>query len=203
MRRLAIQKTFREVGFPTIAFPCEMTDDFMMESMYAAAYIAKYASIIVLSDLRGENLFPLLLERLNIYTDPQRPMTAEEGIYPINNPDENSPVAITCNFSLTYFIVSGEIEASRVPTWLLVKDSEGLSVLTAWAAGKFSGDLLGDFVLKCGISDKVAHKSIVIPGYAAAISGEMEEAAAGWNIQIGPREAAHIPKYLKVWTPDA
>jgi acetyl-CoA decarbonylase/synthase complex subunit gamma len=119
-----------------------------METLIAGQFIAKYGSIVVLSDFSGESLFPLLLERLNIYTDPQRPMTVTEGIFEINNPDENSPVMVTTNFALTYFIVSGEIEASRVPAWLLIKDSEGLSVLTAWAAGKFSGDDVGMFVKK-------------------------------------------------------
>ena len=107
---------------------------------------------------QGESLFPLLLERLNIFTDPQRPMTVTEGIYEIDNPDENSPVLVTTNFALTYFIVSGEIEGSRVPSWLLIKDSEGLSVMTAWAAGKFSGDDVGMFVKKSGIADKVKHQ---------------------------------------------
>ena len=107
---------------------------------------------------------------------------------------------MTCNFSLTYFIVSGEMEASRVPAWLLVQDTEGLSVLTAWAAGKFSGDTVGMFVNKSGIADKVSHRKLVIPGYAAAISGELEEVAEGWSVQVGPREAAHIPKFLKAWS---
>ena len=137
-----------------------------------------------------------------IYTDPQRPMTAEQGIYPIGNPNENSPALVTCNFSLTYFIVSGEIEGSRVPSWLAVVDTEGLSVLTAWAAGKFTGETVATALTKMGAVDKVAHKNIVIPGYAAAISGELEEEMAGWKILVGPREAAHIPKYLKEWKPE-
>jgi len=143
----------------------------------------------------------LLLQRLNIYTDPQRPMTTQEGIYPINNPDENSPVLVTCNFSLTYFIVSGEIENSRMPSWLCVMDTEGLSVMTAWAAGKFVGDTVGAFLKKCGIADKVGHKKVIIPGYSAAILGDLEEELQGWEILIGPREAAHIPAYLKTWKP--
>jgi acetyl-CoA decarbonylase/synthase, CODH/ACS complex subunit gamma len=155
-----------------------------------------------MSDLQPHVLFPLLLQRLNIYTDPQRPMTAEQGIYPINNPDENSPVLVTCNFSLTYFIVSGEIESSRIPSWLCVQDTEGLSVMTAWAAGKFSGESVGAFVNKCGIKDKIKHKSLVIPGYAAGISGELEEdLGAGWSVVVGPREASQIPKFLKSWKP--
>jgi acetyl-CoA decarbonylase/synthase, CODH/ACS complex subunit gamma len=197
VRRLALEKRYRPLGFPTIVFPCEMTDNPVDEALVAGTFISKYGGIAILSDLRGEVLFPLLLQRLNIFTDPQRPMTTEQGIYPINNPSEQSPVLITSNFSLTYFIVSGEIEASRVPSWLLVLNTDGLSVLTAWAAGKFVGDLIGPFVKKCGIGDKSALKKLVIPGAAAIISGDLEEELPDWNILIGPREGAHIPAYLR------
>jgi acetyl-CoA decarbonylase/synthase complex subunit gamma len=160
-------------------------------------FIAKYGGIVVVSDFAGETVFPLLLERLNIFTDPQRPMTVTEGIYEINNPGENSPVLVTTNFALTYFIVSGEIENSKVPSWLLIKDSEGLSVLTAWAAGKFAGDDVGAFVKKCGIADKTKTRELIIPGYAAAITGEVEEELPDWKITVGPREAPHLPAFLK------
>jgi len=189
---------YKPLGFPTITFPCEMTDDPMKEALITSSFIAKYAGIIVMSDFAGETIFPLLLQRLNIYTDPQRPMTTKEGIYPINNPDENSPVLITCNFSLTYFIVGGEIENSRVPCWLCVMDTEGLSVMTAWAAGKFVGDLVGAFMKKCGIIEKVQRKKVIIPGYAAAILGDLEEELPGWEVLVGPREAAHLPAYLRM-----
>jgi acetyl-CoA decarbonylase/synthase complex subunit gamma len=197
IRRAALKAGNRSLGFPTITFPCEMADNLDAETLIASLLIAKYAGIVVLSDFKGESIFPLLLERLNIFTDPQRPMTVTEGIYEIGGPDENSPVLVTTNFSLTYFIVSGEIEGSRVPSWLLIMDTEGLSVMTAWAAGKFSGDVVGMFVKKCGIADKVAHKKIIIPGYAASISGEMEEELPDWEIMIGPRDASLIPKFLK------
>ena len=197
MRRAALKAGNKSLGFPTISFPCEMAGNLDMETVIASLLIAKYAGIVVLSDFKGESLFPLLVERLNIFTDPQRPMTVTEGIYEIGTPDENSPVLVTTNFSLTYFIVSGEIEGSRVPSWLLIMDTEGLSVMTAWAAGKFSGDIVGMFVKKCGIADKIAHKKIIIPGYAAAISGEMEEELGDWEILIGPRDASLIPKFLK------
>ena len=199
IRRAALVGKNKSLGFPTITFPCEMTDSLMKETLIASCFVAKYAGIIVLSDFEGESIFPLLLQRLNIYTDPQRPMTTEQGIYPINNPDSTSPVLVTCNFSLTYFIVSGEIENSRVPSWLCVMDTEGLSVLTAWAAGKFLGDGVAAFIKKCGIIEKVDHKKLIIPGYAAPILGELEEELSGWEIHIGPREAAHIPSYLKMW----
>jgi len=199
VRRAALVQKNRSLGFPTITFPSEMTKDPMKETLIAATFVAKYAGIIVLSDFQGESLFPLLVERLNIYTDPQRPMTMEEGIYPIGNPGEDSPVLITVNFSLTYFIVSGEVESSRVPSWLLVMDTEGLSVLTAWAAGKFGGDAIGAFIKRSGITEKVKHRRVIIPGAVAAVSGDLEEELGkDWEVKIGPREAAHIPAYLKM-----
>ena len=197
LRRAALKDGNRSLGFPTITFPCEMASNIDVESMIAGMLVAKYGGIVVMSDFITEGVFPLLLERLNIYTDPQRPMTVTEGIYEIGNPDENSPVLVTTNFALTYFIVSGEIEGSKVPAWLLIKDSEGLSVMTAWAAGKFAGDDVGTFVKKCGIMDKVKHTELIIPGYAAAIAGDIEEELPGWTITIGPREAAHLPGFLK------
>jgi acetyl-CoA decarbonylase/synthase complex subunit gamma len=201
IRGAALNKKHRPLGYPTIVFPCEMTDNPMKEAMIAAMFLAKYAGIIVLSDFKGESLFPLLVERLNIYTDPQRPLATTEGIYEINNPNENSPLMVTTNFSLTYFLVSGYIETSKIPGWLLVKDTEGLSVMTAWAAGKFSADIIAPFVKKSGIEDKIKHHKLIIPGYSAAESGGLEEELDGWEILVGPREGAHIPGYLKTWTP--
>ena len=197
VRRAALKDSNKALGFPTITFPCEMAANLDMETLIAGMFVAKYGGIVVMSDFTSESLFPLLLERLNIYTDPQRPMTVTEGIFEINSPDENSPVLVTTNFALTYFIVSGECEASKVPCWLLIKDSEGLSVLTAWAAGKFGGDDVGMFVKKSGIMDKVKHTEVIIPGYAAAIAGDVEEELPGWTITVGPREAAHLPAFLK------
>jgi len=201
IRSAALNKKFRPLGFPTITFPCEMTDDPMKEGLLASMFVVKYGGIIVLSDFFGESLFPLLVERMNIFTDPQRPLATKEGIYEIGSPKESSPILVTTNFSLTYFLVSGYLETSRVPSWLLVKDTEGLSVMTAWAAGKFSADIIGPFVKKCGIMDKVKHQQLIIPGYAAVESGGLEEELPGWEILVGPREGAHIPAYIKAWTP--
>jgi acetyl-CoA decarbonylase/synthase complex subunit gamma len=198
IRRAALLKKFRPLGYPTITFPCEMTDDPMKESLIAATFIAKYAGIIVMSNLDGSSLFPLLVGRMNIYTDPQRPMMMEQKIYEIGSPDENSPLLITTNFSLTYFIVSGEVESSRVSSWLAVMDTEGLSVLTAWAAGKFVGDAMGAFIKKSGIAEKIKHRKIIIPGAVAVVSGDLEEELGpDWEVMIGPREAAHLPGFLK------
>lgn len=200
VRRSALMKKVKQLGFPTIAFPRQMTDNTMTESLIASMLVAKYSGIIVLSEVEGHNIFPLLLTSLNIYTDPQRPMAVEEKVYEIGGPKEDSPILITSNFSLTYFIVSGEIESSRVPSWLLVKDTEGLSVLTAWAAGKLAADTVAAMVKKSEIADRVNHRKLIIPGYLAGMSGELEEELPGWQIMIGPREAAHISAYLKQWT---
>lgn len=197
LRRLALSKKYRPLGYPTIVFPSEMTSNPLKESLIAAALMAKYAGIIVLSDFKGETLFPLLVARLNLYTDPQRPLATSEGVYEINGPDENSPVAVTCNFSLTYFIVSGEIENTRMPAHLLIKDTEGLSVMTAWAAGKFGADNIANFIKKSSIAERVKHRKLIIPGYIAMESGGLEEELPEWEIMVGPREAAHLLSYLK------
>ncbi|HAS04850.1 MAG TPA: acetyl-CoA decarbonylase/synthase complex subunit gamma [Dehalococcoidia bacterium] len=199
MRRAALNQKMRSLGYPTMVMVSEVADDPLQESLIAATFVAKYAGIIVLSDFSGETLFPLLVLRMNLFSDPQRPLATTEGIYEIGGPGDNSPVLLTCNFSLTYFIVSGEIESSRVPGYLLVKDTEGLSVMTAWAAGKFGADTIASFVKKCGITDKVKHRKLIIPGYIAIESGALEEELPDWEIIVGPREGAHIPAFLKTW----
>jgi acetyl-CoA decarbonylase/synthase complex subunit gamma len=197
IRRAALLKKFRPLGYPTIILANEMTDDPMKEAMIATVFVAKYGGIVVLSDFQGESLFPLLVLRMNIFTDPQRPLATTEGIYEIGSPSEDSPVLVTSNFSLTYFIVSGEVENSRISSYLLVKDTEGLSVMTAWAAGKFGADTIAPFIKKSGIADRVKHHRLIIPGYIAIESGGLEEELPGWEILVGPREGAHIPGYLK------
>jgi acetyl-CoA decarbonylase/synthase complex subunit gamma len=199
IRSAALVGKFKPLGYPTMVIPGEITDDLSREALIACAFMAKYAGIIVMSDFQGHWLFPLLVGRLNIFTDPQRPLATSEGIYPIGDPDASSPVLVTSNFSLTYFIVSGEIANSRVPAWLLVKDTEGLSVLTAWAGGKFSGDIIGPFVKKSGIVEKINHRKLIIPGYLAPESGALEDELEGWQILVGPKEASNLPAYLKMW----
>ncbi len=199
IRRAALNKKVKELGFPIIVFPNEETDDKMMEAVYAGLYVGKYGSVIMLSDLDAARALPLYVLRQNIYTDPQRPMQVKPGIYPIGNPTADSPVLITSNFSLTYFIVSGEVEASRVPAWLCVMDTEGLSVMTSWAAGKFVPEKIVPFIKGVGIEEQVKHRKLVIPGYLATMSGELEDELEGWNVEVGPREAADIPPFLKTW----
>jgi acetyl-CoA decarbonylase/synthase complex subunit gamma len=198
LRRAAIKKKDRLFGYPTIVFADEMTSDTLKETLIASIFIPKYASIIVLSNAKPQNIFPLLVYRQNIYTDPRKPMQVDEKIYEIGNPDANSPILITTNFSLTYFIISGEVESSKVPSWLLVMNVEGQSVLTAWAAGKFVPELIANFVKKSGITDKVNKKEIIIPGYVSQLQGELEdELGNGWKVIVGPREAGDVPKFLK------
>jgi acetyl-CoA decarbonylase/synthase complex subunit gamma len=200
IRRAALDQKFRALGFPAIYVACAMTDDLPLQFAIANMLLAKYAGIIVVSTLDPAYLLPTVVNRLNVYTDPQRPMTMDQGIYAINNPGPDSPVIITTNFALTYFVVSAEVEASRVPTWLMIMDTDGLSVLTAWSAGKFVADAMAPFVKKIGIESKVGHKKIIIPGFVAQLSGEFqEELGAGWEVIIGPREAADLPRFLKAY----
>jgi acetyl-CoA decarbonylase/synthase complex subunit gamma len=196
IRRAALKQNFRPLGYPTIGFPCFIAKDEIRQVLLAAMFVIKYPGIIVLSDFDQYSLLPLLVHRLNIYTDPRMPMSVEEKVYAVLEPNEESPVLVTSNWALTYFIVSGEVEGSKVPSWLLVKEAEGLGVLTAWAAGKFSGDSIGPFVKKSGIESKVKHRKLVIPGKVARIRGELEEALPDWEIIVGPREASEIPAYL-------
>ena len=201
IRRAALKKKLRPFGYPVITFPAEETADDMMETVLAAIYTIKYGGIIVLRDLSPEKAYALYVLRMNIYTDPQRPMQVAQGFYPINGADENSPVLLTTNFSLTYFIVSSEVEGSKVPTWLAIVDTDGLSTLTAWAAGKFVPDRIAAFITKSDLTTRVKHKTLVIPGYTAQLSGELEEELAGWKIVVGPREASELPSFLKAFKP--
>ena len=196
IRRAALKQNFRALGYPTIGVPGLMTEDPLREMALAAMYIIKYPGIIVLSDFDAEMLLPLLVQRLNIYTDPRIPMSVEEKVYAVGEPNEDSPVLITSNWALTYFIVASEVEGSKVDAWLVVKDTEGLGVLTGWAAGKFSGDSIGPYIKKSDIEGKVKHRKLIIPGKVARIKGELEEALPGWEIIVGPREASEIPSYL-------
>ncbi len=197
-RRAALNKKFAALGYPIITFPGGFSDgDDLLEVTYAAADVDKYGSIIVLSGAEPWRLLPLLVLRQNIYTDPQRPMQAEAKIYAINNPGPDAPFFVTTNFSLTYFIVAGEIEGGKMPAYLGVVEAEGLSVLTAWAAGKFVPERIAKFIKESGITEQIAHREVIIPGAVAQISGELLEELDGWNVTVGPYEAADIPAFLK------
>ncbi len=199
IRRLALKKNFRPLGYPIIAFPGEVAETEEDEIVAATQYIAKYASVIVLDRFDPAVAYPLLTLRLNIYTDPQKPISVDPGIYEFNKPAADSPLLTTTNFSLTYFSVAGELDGSGMPAWLLICDAEGMSVLTAWAAGKFDAETIAKAVKTFGAGDKISHKKITLPGHVAVLSGELEEELPGWEIQVGPREAVDIPAYLKAW----
>jgi acetyl-CoA decarbonylase/synthase complex subunit gamma len=200
IRRLALKKNFRPLGYPIITFPGEVADTEEGEIVAATQYIAKYAGLIVLDRFDPAVAYPLLTLRLNIYTDPQKPISVDPGVYEFNNPTAGSPLLVTTNFSLTYFSVAGELDGGGMPAWLLICDAEGMSVLTAWAAGKFDAETIAKAAKTFGVADKLSHKKITLPGHVAVLSGELEEELPGWEIQVGPREAVDIPSYLKSWS---
>jgi acetyl-CoA decarbonylase/synthase complex subunit gamma len=199
MRRLALKKNYRPLGYPQIAFPGECVDSEAMAPIAAAQAIAKYAGFVVLDSFSPETVYPLLALRENLYTDPQTPIQVQPDLYQINDPTPDAPLYVTTNFSITYFAVANEISGSGQPGWLLVVDSEGMSVLTAWAAGKFDAERIGKAVKASGVADKLNHKKLVIPGHVSVLMGEIEEELPGWKILVGPREAVDIPSYVKVW----
>lgn len=195
IRRLAIKKNLRALGFPTITFPVTVAQ--------AAQSVAKYAGFVVLdrpgsaAGFAPELVYPLLVLRQNIYTDPQKPIQVQPGIYEINNPGPEDPVLVTTNFSITYFSIANEVEGSGLPAWLLVTDAEGMSVLTAWAAGKFDAERIAKAVKELKIADKVSRHRIVLPGHVAVLSGELESELPDWEIRVGPREAVDVPAFMK------
>jgi acetyl-CoA decarbonylase/synthase complex subunit gamma len=195
IRRGALKAGLKCLGYPTLKY-IDTGNEFD-DALEAGLEIAKYGGIAVLNDFDPAVWVSLLALRQNIYTDPQKPIQVEPKIYPIGEPDDTSPVFVTTNFSLTYFIVSGEIENAGQSAWLLVPECEGLSVLTAWAAGKFGGAKIGAFAKEVGIENVTADRRMVIPGYVAQISGELEEALPGWRIIVGPQEASDMEGFVK------
>ncbi|HDO23500.1 MAG TPA: acetyl-CoA decarbonylase/synthase complex subunit gamma, partial [Nitrospirae bacterium] len=195
IRRAAVKKSFKALGYPIINFV--RRDNALLETLVASLGIMKYSSVVVVSNIDKWKNLALFALRQNVYTDPQVPMQVEQKIYSIGDVKPESPLLITTNFSLTYFIVSGEVENSRVPARLAVMDSEGLSVLTAWAAGKFTAGKIAQFIKESGIENDVSHKELIIPGYVAILSGAIEDKLEGWKITVGPREANALPAFLK------
>jgi len=195
IRRLAL-KNFRPLGYPTIAFADDSGDP-GHDSLLATQAICKYAGFVVLDRFTPELIYPLLVLRENIYTDPQKPIQVLPAVYEINDPGPSDPVLVTTNFSITYFSVANEVEGAGLSAWLLVTDAEGMSVLTAWAAGKFDAEVIAKAVKQFGVADKVDQRAIVIPGHTAVLSGELEEELPDWVVKVGPREAVDLPGYMK------
>ncbi len=194
-RRLALKSNFKPLGYPTIFFAAQNGLD--KEAVYASQAITKYAGFVVIDTFAPEMIYPLLVLRENIYTDPQKPIQVQPGIYEINSPKPDSPVLVTTNFSITYFAVANEVEGSGLPAWLVVTDAEGMSVLTAWAAGKFDAERIAKAIKGFNVEEKVSKKRIVLPGHVAVLSGEVEEELPGWEVRVGPREAVDLPAFMK------
>ncbi|MDD2498328.1 MAG: acetyl-CoA decarbonylase/synthase complex subunit gamma [Desulfitobacteriaceae bacterium] len=194
MRRLTIKKKFRPLGYPVMAFSTEEKP--MDEMLQAQVYVSKYASLVVLKTVEKEYVMPLLTWRQNLYTDPQKPIQVESKIYEVGAVTPESPVYITTNFSLTYYSVEGEVEGSKIPSYIIPIDTDGTSVLTAWAAGKFGGDRIAEVMKELGIEEKVNHRNVIIPGYVAVIAAKLKE-ESGWNVIVGPRESAGITGFAK------
>jgi acetyl-CoA decarbonylase/synthase complex subunit gamma len=196
-RRAAIKDNYKPLGYPSLTFLQTQDHDFLEETIVAVTEICKYGGIVVLPCFDPAQLAALITLRLNIYTDPQKPIQVEPKLYAVGEPKPDSPIFVTTNFSLTYFIVSGEIENSGISAWLLVPECEGMSVLTAWAAGKFSGVTIGKFTKDIKLDDQVTNREIVIPGFVSQISGELEENMPGWKVHVGPQDAADLESFIK------
>lgn len=198
IRRTALKDGDRTFGYPSIIFVNDLAkDNKFMEIALSSIFTIKYGSILVIEDMdfaRGHSVGAL---RQNIYTDPQRPMRVEPKAYSVNNANDESPVLCTVDFALTYFIINGEIEKSKVPTWLLIPDAGGYSVLTAWAAGKFSGSIIANFVKESGVEQKTKSRKLIIPGKVAVLKGDIEDSLPGWEVVVGPNESMQLPKFLK------
>jgi acetyl-CoA decarbonylase/synthase complex subunit gamma len=197
MRTLALKKVFRPLGYPTISFVADGDADTQVAA--AISLICKYSSIVVVDTVQPSAVLPMVTAVMNIFTDPQKPVQVEPKVYAVGEPDENSPLMFTTNFSLTYYTVESDVEASRVPSYILVVDTEGTSVLTAYSGDKLNEKTVADAMAKHHVEDMVNHRKLIIPGYVAVMSGKLEE-ATNWEIMVGPRESSMIPKYLQdVW----
>ena len=198
VRRTAITDGDRTFGYPSIVNVAKVArGDDRLQTALAAMFIEKYSSITVMENMSYAQALPLYGLRQNIYTDPQKPMKVEAKIYPINGADENSPCALTVDFALTYFLVSGELERSGQPVNLVITDASGMSVLTAWAAGKLSSTSIKKTFDELDIANKIKNRTLIIPGKVAVMKGEIAEKLPEWNVVVGPLEAVQLPKYMK------
>jgi len=212
MRILSLKKVFRPLGYPTISFvPSDSSpvtrglsdeqratsDD--IQAAAAVSLICKYSGIVVVDTVEPYAFLPMLTAVMNVFSDPQKPVQVESKVYPIGEPDENSPFLFTTNFSLTYYTVESDVEASRMPSYILVVDTEGTSVLTAYSGDKLNEKTVSDAMAKHNVDKLVKHRKLIIPGYVAVMSGKLEE-ATNWDVLVGPRESSMIPKFLQeVW----
>ena len=198
IRRAALKDGDRVFGYPSLVNAAKLApQDPMRQLALASIFTLKYGSIIVMSGMSYAQALPLYGLRQNIFTDPQKPMKMEPKIYPVNGADENAVCVVTVDFALTYFVVNGELERSGVPVNLIIADAGGYSVLTSWAAGKFSAGTISKFFKEAGIEGQVKSRTLIIPGKVAVLKGELEENLPGWKILVGTNEAVGMVKYLK------
>ena len=197
MRVLSLKKVFRPLGYPTLSFVSG--GDASRQGAMAISLACKYSSIVVLDTVEPCVFLPLLTAVMNIYSDPQKPVQVEPKVYAVGEPNENSPLMFTTNFSLTYYSLESDVEASRVPSYILVVDTEGTSVLTAYSGDKLNEKVVAQAMQKHDVAKLVKHRKLIIPGYVAVMSGKLEE-ATNWEVMVGPRECSMLPKYLQeVW----
>jgi len=193
-RRAALKKSFRLLGYPAMVdVSC---DDPTKETVLASTFAAKYAGVIIISNPDPAELLPVLTTVQNIYTDPQVPNTVEAKLYEIGNVNENSPVMFTTNFSLTYFSVEGEVERSKVPSYICVVETEGLGVLNAYAGDKISAEDVVKALAEQGVAEKVKHRKLIIPGLLPSFRAEIEDTSEWKEVLIGPENASGIPAFL-------
>jgi acetyl-CoA decarbonylase/synthase complex subunit gamma len=196
MRVLALKKAFRPLGYPVLSV---LAGDDPLQHVAGISMVCKYAGVVVVDTVEPQAILAMLTAVMNIYTDPQKPVQVEAKVYEIGEPGEDAPVMFTTNFSLTYYTVESDVESARVPTRVLVVDTEGTSVLTAYSGDKLNEKVVADAITKFGLEGLVKHRKLIIPGYVAVMSGKLEE-ATGWEVMVGPRESSMIPKYLQeVW----
>jgi acetyl-CoA decarbonylase/synthase complex subunit gamma len=196
-RRLALKKNFRPFGHPVIAFAAQGSPEAQVAR--AVSLLCKYAGIVVVDTVEPWALLPLLTCRQNVYTDPQKPVQVEPKLYAVGEAGPNSPLMFTTNFSLTYYTVEGDVEASRIPSWILCVDTEGTSVLTSYSGDKLNEKIVAKAMKAANVETVVKHRKLIIPGYVAVMSGKLEE-ETGWEVLVGPRESSVIPRYLReVW----
>ena len=197
IRRAALKKAFRQLGFPALTYMPNGNPG--QEIASASAFMSKYAGIVVVDSCEPWQIMPLLTVRQNIFTDPQKPVQVEPKLYEIGQTNENSPVLFTTNFSLTYYTVEGEVEASRTPAYILAVGTEGTSVLTAYSGDKLNEDVVAKAMSDSKIEEKVKHKKLIIPGLVAVLSAKIQE-KTNWEVLVGPKEASGLPTYLKtIW----
>jgi acetyl-CoA decarbonylase/synthase complex subunit gamma len=196
MRVLGLKKVFRPLGYPTLSVVSDGAAD---AQAAVAGLICKYSNIVLMDTVEPSVILPMLTVVMNIYTDPQKPVQVEPKVYTVGEPDDNSPLMFTTNFSLTYYTVESDVEASRIASRILVVDTEGTSVLTAYSGDKLNEKVVTEAMAKHNVEALVKHRKLIIPGYVAVMSGKLEE-STGWEVMVGPRESAMLPKFLQeVW----